>query len=239
MDEAWKEILIFGDSVMKGVVLEQIGERYRRFPILAKEQIEADYRIKLNNRAHFGQTIVSGAREVYRVIEQVPNCQVVALEFGGNDCDFDWQAIHARPDAKHQPRTPLDLFTRTYTGLIEALKQRKITPIVMNLPPIDSERYLDFICLDGLSKDRILEFLGDINMIYRFQELYSQTIEKIAVKTGALLIDVRGAFLKRLDFRDLISIDGIHPNLAGHELLYETIRLFIEEHMGKPGFAPI
>ena len=40
--------------------------------------------------------------------------------------------------------------------MVERLKQQGIQPVLMTLPPIDAGKYLDFICRDGLSKDKIL-----------------------------------------------------------------------------------
>lgn len=230
-DDDRKEILVFGDSVMKGVVLDKPENRYKLLPDTTKTQLENEFRIRLMNLSHFGSTISRGADLVKKIIKRHPGCKTVVLEFGGNDCDFDWGAVAADPFADHSPHTVLDQFVSKYQDLIAFLKKKNIVPVLMNLPPVDAKRYLDFICRDGLSRDRILSFLGDVNMIYRFQELYSHTVEKIAAATGAFLIDVRQVYLKRHDFLDLICIDGIHPNQAGHELLYHAIRDFIHENL--------
>lgn len=226
------EIFVFGDSVMKGIVLEKTEDRYKLLPSTTKQQLEDDFQIKISNRSQFGQTISRGAALVKKIIDRNPSCKTVVLEFGGNDCDFDWESIAENPDIEHYPQTVLDQFVLKYQDLIDYLLDKKITPVLMNLPPLDPQRYFDFICRNGLSKERILNYLGDVGMIYRFQELYSHTIDKIAASTGSLLIDVRKAYLKRRDFTDLICIDGIHPSQAGHELLYDSIRNFLEENIG-------
>ena len=53
---------------------------------------------------------------------------------------------------------------------------------MMTLPPIDGERYLDFLCRDNLRRDRILDWLGEPQMIYRHQELYADTAAEIALR---------------------------------------------------------
>ncbi len=231
MQKARREIYVFGDSVMKGVVLDQVHDRYKLLPRTARERIEDEFQIKLNNRSHFGATITRGQALVKKIIERDQNCKTVVLEFGGNDSDFDWEAVAKDPLGVHEPHTTLEVFTKKYRELVEYLKEKKISPVLMNLPPILPERYLDYICRNGLSKENILSYIGDINMIYHFQELYSKAIEKIAHSTGAFLIDVRQAYLKRTDLPDLICIDGVHPNASGHELLYDVIRDFISQHL--------
>ena len=234
--EKREEIFVFGDSVMKGVVLNNPEERYRLLPAATRKQLEDEFSIKLMNRSHFGSTIDSGTALVKQIVERTPSCKTVVLEFGGNDCDYDWEAVAEDPYGEHEPRTPIDLFTSKYKELIAYLKEKKITTVLMNLPPIDPERYLNFICRNGLSKERILEYIGDMNMIYRFQELYSHTIDRLAHLTDSFLIDVREQYLIRRDYRDLICLDGIHPNQAGHELLYDAIRQFISKQVGDREF---
>ncbi len=233
---ARSEILVFGDSVMKGVTLDKPEERYKLIAAAARKKLEDDLRIRLLIRSHFGQTISRGAELVKKVIDRNPHCKTVVLEFGGNDCDYDWEAVSLNPQSEHQPRTLPEQFLHKYRDLIEYLKERSTVPVLMNLPPIDPQRYLDFICRDGLSGEQILSFVGDVGRIYRFQEFYSNMVDKLAASTDSCLIDVRQAYLKHRDFRELICIDGIHPNRAGHDLLYDVIRAFIEDHLASPGF---
>lgn len=94
----------------------------------------------------------------------------------------------------------------------------------MSLPPVLSERYLNFICRTGLSKQRILQWLGDVEVISRWQETYSNLVEQIAREEQVLMIDLRRAFLKNdLSLEDLLCADGIHPSVKGQELIYSTV----------------
>ena len=91
------------------------------------------------------------------------------LEFGGNDCDFDWAAIAADPEGSYVSKTPPETFESCYRRAIRLVEESGREPIVLTLPPIHSERYLDFICRDGLKKENILRWLGDVDAIYRWQ----------------------------------------------------------------------
>ncbi|PWS21688.1 SGNH/GDSL hydrolase family protein, partial [Enterococcus faecium] len=80
-----------------------------------------------------------------------------------------------------------------------------ITPILMTLPPLHAKRYFEFITRNGLIKDNILQFLGgDVEMIYRWQERYSNTISRIAAETGSHIIDVRDSFLAEFHYENLL-----------------------------------
>jgi len=98
-----------------------------------------------------------------------------------------------------------------------------IEPYLVTLPPIDAERYFDFISRDGLSKDNILKWLGDKDHIYRYHERYSAHLAKIAREMGTKILDVRAAFLDIWNSRRLFCSDGIHPTEEGQKLIADTI----------------
>ena len=94
------------------------------------------------------------------------------IEFGGNDCNFDWQAISDDPDGEHHPNTLPHVFADTLRRMVALLRERGIRPILMTLPPIDAEKYFRFLVGDKLNAANILRWLGDKQRIYRFQEMY-------------------------------------------------------------------
>ena len=107
------------------------------------------------------------------------------------DSDFDWDAVQAHPQESHLPRTTLADFKEILLCMIRELRERGVQPVLMTLPPIDAQRYLDFLCREGRSRERILDWLGDTQRIYRHQELYSDTVARLAYETGTPLIGVR------------------------------------------------
>ena len=149
---------------------------------------------------------------------------MTVLEFGGNDCDFDWAAISETPQGRHRCHTPPETFVSEYREAVRLLRDGGRTPLMMSLPPILSERYLDFICRTGLSRQNILDWLGDPEAISRWQETYSNLIEQIAREELVRMIDLRRAFLEsEQPLEDLICADGIHPSVKGQELIYRTV----------------
>ena len=93
----------------------------------------------------------------------------------------------------------------------------------MTLPPLDAQRYLDFIGRLGSDKAAVLHWLGDVQMIYRWQEMYSSAISQLAGRLGLPLADVRSRFLSRRDYQSLIARDGIHLTEAGYSLVFEEL----------------
>ena len=219
---------IFGDSIMKGVLLDEESKKYILSANAPGDEIAKNININVNNRSVFGCTVVKGAKLVSSAIEKgrVDGTGPVLLEYGGNDCNYAWKEISDFPDEMHDPVTPLKLFEKLYSDLIADVKKAGITPIIMSLPPIEPSRYLAWITKDGLSADNILKWLGDVNMIYRFQELYSNAISKIAFKTNSLFIDVRSYFLDKHNYGSLLCADGIHPNKEGQKLITKAMMDF-------------
>ena len=225
-----ENLTIYGDSIMKGVVLE--GQRYK---IGTKIEVFADKLFSsVTNRSRFGSTIEKGICQLETDLARHTLAEgVVLLEFGGNDCDFDWSAIAAQPDVDREPNTTIDRFAALYRRAIALVREAGSIPVLANLPPISSEKYLRWICRGGLSRDNILHWLGDENAIYRYQERYSHLIDSVAREEQTGLVDLRGAFLKNRSITSLLCDDGIHPNQNGQRLIVSAF----ETYFNKPCLA--
>ena len=109
-----------------------------------------------------------------------------------------------------------------------SLKNNGITPVLATLPPVDAEKYFSWICRNGLNKENILHWLGDVFAIYRYQEQYSRAVEAIAAETSCEYIDFRAAFIKNRKIKDLFCSDGIHPSVKGQELINHELSRFVK-----------
>lgn len=146
------------------------------------------------------------------------------IEVGGNDCDFDWQSISETPDEEHLCKTPPALFEKIYTELLKKAKAFGKKVFALNLPPIVAARYFKNISQRaGVCAENVLKWLGSVETIYRYQEMYSIMVEKIARAVDVALIDIRSAFLSDHHYENFICEDGIHPNSKGYELIYKSV----------------
>ncbi len=229
-----KQIQIYGDSIMKGILLDKDTNRYYPMKQSDEQQLYANLGLVVNNRSKFGCTIEKGQQLLARAMEKGLDCDVVLLEYGGNDCDYDWERVAQDPDALHEPHTPIHRFEEIYRNMLYSIKRSGITPVVMSLPPIDGERYFRWITRSGLNAQNILRFLGDVQMIYRYQEMYSLAATKLAYETGSLYVDVRSAFLDKRSYKNtLMCEDGIHPNENGHRLIVDELTRFAAQNLDK------
>ena len=220
-------LTIFGDSVMKGVVLEE--GKYNSSSG-ARELLEQKYAIDADNCCKFGATIEKGLAFAEKRMERGGLKPYTMIEFGGNDSDYDWAAIAAQPESEHFCKCVPEVFESCYRRLISEVRQAGSVPLVATLPPISAEKYFAWFCREGLDGDAILRWLGDKNAIYRWQERFSRMAEHIAAEEGCKVIDLRGAFLSCPQaLNTLLCDDGIHPNRAGQELIYRTIAARLAE----------
>lgn len=214
-----KTIAVWGDSVLKGVVFDEIRGTYQLLANSCGNLLSKTLGLKIVNRSRFGSTIDKGRQTLEQSLQKGLDCEYLLLEYGGNDCDFDWEAVSAHPDRRHLPRTPLDSFKLHLQELIDLVRQHNITPLLMSLPPIHAESYFEFIVSRGLDRHNIMRFLGDCQQIYRFHEMYSLAVTGTAIRNNCVYVPMREAFLAERNTPSLICSDGIHPNEKGHRLM--------------------
>lgn len=217
-----KKVALFGDSILKGVVLDG-NNRYCFSKNLDWERIEKTLGVDIVNKSRFGCEITKGQKIVNDFLLTAKDIDVAVLEYGGNDSDFAWGDVADSPLAAHHSKTGIVEFQQKLRSLVVQLKARGIRVVMMSLPPLDAQRYLDWISKgDEEKKQNILRFLGDVSRIYRYQEIYSNAVTKIALETGCEFVDVRQRFLQNDRFPDLMCADGIHPNEKGQQVIMDA-----------------
>ena len=106
-------ISIFGDSILKGVRMLKGTTRYSATDDIGLESIAQAHDWVLDNRSRFGCTVTKGELLLNRLLDTGEPPAAVLLEYGGNDADFRWNEVSARPYDEHLPNTPLPVFTET------------------------------------------------------------------------------------------------------------------------------
>lgn len=215
------DICVFGDSIGKGVILQPNTSRYEIIKINL-EKLFGRNDINIKNYSMFGCTVSKGLSVIKRHACELMGYKNIFLELGGNDCDFTWNELADNPEKEHIAKTPLGEFGALYKQVIDEIRSNGGNPTILTLPPLDPNRYFNWVS-KGLDRDNILKWLGDVDMIYRWQEMYNVEVMLLATKMIVPIIDIRSAFLKCNNYRDFLCLDGIHPNNKGYELIYKTI----------------
>lgn len=218
-------IIIFGDSVLKGVMYNDDGVR-GRYKLYggALEARMAERGIELTRYCHMGSTIDAGLERMKRALDRGMSFEgtTVMLEFGGNDCAYDWREVSEHPEEKHKPKIEMGRFCALYREAISLARSAGGNVMLTSLVPIDATKYMNFISR-GLSYDNILSWLGDVNMLYRWHEGYNRAVEQLADDCSLPLLDLREEFLYTHAFKSLICDDGIHPTAEGHRMIEDIL----------------
>lgn len=91
------KICVFGDSVAKGVVFDHVKQKYSLLKNGFADQLANIFSLSVTNYAKFGCTVTKGLELVKKHLDKIPWTMTISvLEFGGNDCDFDWAEVPKR-----------------------------------------------------------------------------------------------------------------------------------------------
>ncbi|OZB94453.1 SGNH/GDSL hydrolase family protein [Paenibacillus sp. XY044] len=224
--------IVSGDSISKGVVYDETRSKYVILEDNYVSLLQGKLKGAVKNTARFGNTLIKGIGSLKKeILKDKPS--MVLIEYGGNDCDFNWNEIASNPDAEHRPKTDFSLFEKMLTDTVNFLKSQSITPVLMSLPPLNADKYFKWVSRDNPEAEQnIMKFLGSVTKIYWWQERYNSTILKVSELTKTKYIDVRGAFLAHPDFTQFICSDGIHPNRDGHRIIYDKVLEFVKANYG-------
>lgn len=217
----FREIQFWGDSILKGVVFDEARGRYVLLKENAVKLLAGRVRTPLVNRSQMGRTAPQ-ALEVMEKSDERFDEALVVLEFGGNDCDFNWAEVADDPESAHICHTPDARFTQTLTALVKLVREKGGFPVLTTIPPLDPHRYLGWITRNGLSRENILKFIGQPERIYRWQEYYSSLALRMASALGCACLPIREAFLETVRGEDVLCRDGIHPNAQGHLIIADA-----------------
>ncbi len=224
-----KKLNAFGDSVLRGVILD--GGRYKFSKSCFADILAQKLGTEIKNKGKFGATVSVGEKAIERNIENITEStsEYVVTEFGGNDCDFDWKSVAENPDMPHMPKTDIKSFSEIYTGILNRIKSLGKIPVMLSLPPIDSERFFETVS-SGLNKENIMKFLGgNKHHISDWHERYNIEVFKIAAANSVPIIDITSRFFECSNYTDYLCADGIHPNEKGHGFIADIICDYIAD----------
>lgn len=211
-----KAICVWGDSLAKGIIYDRSRRRYAILRENCLRMLEKEVKVPIYNYAAMGCT-ASDCLSQIRQEELVPG-GVAVIEFGGNDSDLCWADVARDPEHEHPARCTIPQFKKSLKGLIQFVRQGGMTPMLVATLPIDGEKYYHWVS-KGLDAKAILSYLGDPQMMYRWQERYANAVREVACEMGVRLLDFRADFLSDRQFCHLYCDDGIHPNALGHQKL--------------------
>lgn len=229
------KIICFGDSVTRGVtyVNGRLRILKRNYPNLLSDLLKEDS-VEVVNKGVFNDNSDSLLKRLEKDVLR-ENGDIVLIGIGGNDCNFPWQEVAAKPEETHPATVPLDRFVENFKTIILRIENNGATPVVLTLPPLDPVRYYNYI--SGLFSSHISEWICKVGGIEHWHGLYNRAVKKVAQEAHVKMIDIRTAMKNAGDLADLISDDGIHPTEQGYDAIskaiYENITAILPQKLVK------
>ncbi len=226
-----RPIHLFGDSIGKGIMFDESRGRYAIARDRCETQLQSKLGVPVENHARMGATVSEGLRDLMEA-EGIPG-SLVAIEFGGNDCDMEWAQIAADPCAYHEAKVPLDKFRKLLSEFVQQVRALGAKPLLVTPPPLIAQRFFQWVT-KNLDADAVLRYVKDVQSIYRWQERYANAVWDVALQTGCIVFDLRDAFLSHKEVADYMSLDGMHPNARGHMLIADAALRSDQRYMKTP-----
>ncbi|MDR1123178.1 MAG: SGNH/GDSL hydrolase family protein [Elusimicrobiota bacterium] len=219
-----KKIEVLGDSILRGVIFDERLGKYKFIKESAANLFSKTNNMIVNNHSKFGCTTRKALSKLSSILTNRVSGDFVLVELGGNDCDLNWREVCSAPYKDHRPNVEFAEFKRNICAILEQIISAGKRPVIMTLPPIDSDRYFDFIVAGCREKARnLLAFLSDKSRIYRSQEMYATAFEKIALKYNVFVINMREKLLALPRYSDYLCLDGIHLNVSGQNYVKQIL----------------
>lgn len=222
---------IFGDSVFKGARYDSLSAKYVVNDRFGLGRVADKAGLSVKNFSKFGCTVTKALGYVQKMFTKIDS-DMVFMNFGGNDCNYDWDAIAQSPLDMHRPNTELDQFVDSYNRMIDFVLEKRSLPVLATLLPVQDKRYIDYVCkVRNLDRKKVMAWVRSRDKsLSEHQKAYSDAVAEIASSRGIPLIDLRSAFSGR-NSSSLIGPDGIHPNERGQKVISGCFEAFVGDYL--------
>lgn len=219
-----KTVTLFGDSILYGIIVKPDTLKYAKCPDYDLRQVGANFGFDLLNVSQMGRNTKEGLDEIKHYLTRHPAPDYAVIEFGGNDCDHNWADIIKGYEGK--VKIPKEDFIQNLIDMIALLQSNGTSVALMNMPPVSSIPFLNWVAPTIEAKRAVQAHLGDVKKIYTNHENYSKAIVNLSERLNIPLIDIRSPFLKNVT--DYLCVDGVHPNPDGYRLIKDELAKYLK-----------
>lgn len=224
-----KSVIVWGDSILKGIISSEDLTQIRPSEINALQMAGEKLAIEINSKSIYGAHIIKLQSTQTKNLNKGLTADIALIESGTNDCDYEWNDVCTKPFSEITQKVPLADFKRIASEMVDTSRENKITPVLVTAPDLAIPYWKEYITR-GLDKEKIAQFIGhDPYVLLRNQEEYMEALRQIAKEKNVQLIDMRVEFRKTSDPMSLMCKDGVHPNLEGHKLMADVFVKLLPE----------
>lgn len=224
-----KSVIVWGDSILKGIISSEDLTQIRPSEINALQMAGEKLAIEINNKSIYGAHIIKLQSTQTKNLKKGLTADIALIESGTNDCDYEWNDVCTKPFSEITQKVPLADFKRIASEMVDTSRENKITPVLVTAPDLAIPYWKEYITR-GLDKEKIAQFIGhDPYVLLRNQEEYMEALRQIAKEKNVQLIDMRVEFRKTSDPMSLMCKDGVHPNIEGHKLMADVFVKLLPE----------
>ncbi|MDD5812347.1 MAG: GDSL-type esterase/lipase family protein [Treponema sp.] len=224
-----KSVIVWGDSILKGIISSEDLTQIRPSEINALQMAGEKLAIEINNKSIYGAHIIKLQSTQTKNLNKGLTADIALIESGTNDCDYEWNDVCTKPFSEITQKVPLADFKRIASEMVDTSRENKITPVLVTAPDLAIPYWKEYITR-GLDKEKIAQFIGDDPyVLLRNQEEYMEALRQIAKEKNVQLIDMRVEFRKTSDPMSLMCKDGVHPNIEGHKLMADVFVKLLPE----------
>ena len=194
------KIVCFGDSITKAA---RVGKDKSFIGLLEKKLQKQGISVEIVNSGKSGDKTDNGvARFNKSVLDLKPNIAIIM--FGCNDSYIDL--------GKTKPRLPIDKFKKNLNFMVDELRSKKITPVLMTTPPIDNKK--------------VNYYPYSFHGANHYLKPYNDVVRNIAKTKKVALIDNFADWEKYCINGGKVGtflFDSVHPNEAGYSRISENM----------------
>jgi lysophospholipase L1-like esterase len=130
---------------------------------------------------------------------------IFLFAFGANDAAYD-----SKTD---EFRVPGSVFSENLRAMVKDAKPWAQKILLLGITPVN-----ELVTTEDPEKTRKNEYV----------EAYNRLVRQAARETHTEFVDIFSAFVSSKDYTRLLHPDGLHPNSAGHKVIFEVVKGKIE-----------
>jgi lysophospholipase L1-like esterase len=220
---AARSLLILGDSISLGVYElrgNEVAERVSPTYVDLIQRIFPDLQIQIEAGPFWNTS------DFYKKIDEMiskHSAETVLVMVGGSDADMDWKRFVLSDGAVARSRVSVERYEKNLRHIVAQLLAAGRTPILSDIPNHHFEIRGPYISkIAGKDVMSLIERGGGQAESDRHLAMFRAVVAQIATEKGLELVRY-GQALDQRDPKVVLSVDGAHPNAAGHQVIVDVL----------------